>query len=188
MEHLLHIDRELFMWVNGLGAQMPFLDGFMLFLSSKWGAIPLYALLCAVLYRVYGLRGFLWIAIGAVCTVILTDQGSVRLFKEVVQRLRPCHEPLLEHSVRLVQDSCGGMYGFVSSHAANTFGVAAFAFVLLRRWPVQASLLFLWAGTVGLSRIYLGVHYPGDVLVGALFGTAIGLSMAAAVRKKAAAA
>jgi undecaprenyl-diphosphatase len=157
---------------------MPFLDGLMLLLSSKWFSIPIYFLLTVVLYRLFGLRKLGWIAVASVVLVILTDQGSVFLFKDVFQRLRPCHEPQLESLVRLVTGNCGGKYGFVSSHAANTFGLAAFMFALLRPLSNWFGLLFIWAAIIGVSRVWLGVHYPGDVVAGAFFGLSVGSLMA----------
>lgn len=115
----------------------------------------------------------MWFLIAIAIVVALTDQLSVHLFKNVFERLRPCHNPDLNGLVHLVNSKCGGKFGFVSSHAANTFGVAMFIHYIFRvRWFTLSILL--WATIVSYSRIYLGVHYPGDVVFGALLGVLIG--------------
>ncbi|MFO7755913.1 MAG: phosphatase PAP2 family protein, partial [Bacteroidales bacterium] len=107
-----------------------------------------------------------------ILTVTASDQLSVHAFKEVFQRLRPCHEPELSGLVHTVNNKCGGLYGFVSSHAANSFAVAVLSLGLLRKKWFTAGILF-WAALVSYSRVYLGVHYPGDIIGGALLGTLI---------------
>lgn len=105
----------------------------------------------------------------------MADQTSVKLFKDVFERLRPCHQPTIAHLVHVVNDHCGGQYGFVSSHAANTFAFAAFlggVFAQKVKW--FSCVLWVWAAIVAYSRIYLGVHYPGDIIGGALLGILIG--------------
>ena len=107
--------------------------------------------------------------------VVLTDQISVELFKENFKRYRPCHNLNIKHLIHLVGDGCGGLYGFVSSHATNTAGIATFLFLLLRKkFPKYSWLVFIWAALNSYSRVYVGVHYPADVMVGSLLGMAIG--------------
>lgn len=159
------IDKALFVFLNSLNT--PFLDEVMSVISMKAVWIPLYMFIIWMLYRQQGKR--IWIIIlFAILLVAITDQVSV-LMKSTVCRLRPCHEPSLAGIVHIVKGRCGGMYGFVSSHAANSFGIAAFtAPVLKKRWYTW--MIFVWAAVVSYSRIYLGVHYPGDVAGGMVLG------------------
>ena len=104
----------------------------------------------------------------------MTDQFTSGLMKPFFERLRPSHEPALEGMVHMVSGYSGGKYGFASSHAANTFGIAMFLSCLLKVEKPWINWLFLWAALVSYTRIYLGVHYPGDIIVGALIGVAFG--------------
>lgn len=167
------IDRALFLAING--AHNPYVDSFMVFISEKFTWIPLYLAMAVIAQRKLGWKGLGFFAVLAILTVVLTDQSSVKLFKDVFQRYRPCHNHEIGHLVHIVNEKCGGIYGFVSSHAANHFGIAVFfAATLFRKIRLGWIILIFWAVLVSYSRIYLGVHYPADVFVGGLLGVALG--------------
>ncbi len=172
-ERLGALDREAFLAING--AHAPWADHFMRAVSDMLLWFPLYFFFLFLLQRRFGWKGLAWSALTIAVMVLVSDKGSVLLFKETVQRLRPCHEPTLLGLVHLVPDGCGGRFGFVSSHASNHFAIAVFMIGALRGTPKWAApALVVWAALICYSRVYLGVHYPGDVLVGALYGAVIG--------------
>lgn len=184
IEVLKQADTSLFLFLNG--CHSVFFDAFFWRVSQTSTWIPLYLLVAFIIIRHHRLQG-LWVVLFAVALVAVTDQLSVHLFKNVFERLRPCHEPALEGLVHLVRNKCGGQFGFVSSHAANTFGFATFT-TLFFRSRYYGFAIFFWALMVGYSRIYLGVHYPGDVVFGGLFGITCGyvffLAKNLVIRKK----
>jgi undecaprenyl-diphosphatase len=165
------LDRDLFLLLNGWHGTVG--DAVFTLLSGRLPWIPVGILLAVVLVRQLGWREALLVVLGAGLVILLADQLSASVLKPWTMRLRPCHSPDLEGLVHLPTGRCGGNYGFVSSHAANFFGLAVFLGVVLGRGWVLASLLVV-AGLVGYSRIYLGVHYPGDVLGGAILGSGLG--------------
>ena len=178
MEFLNSIDTELFLLINGM--HNAFFDSIMYWLSNKLFWVPMYLLIIFLIIRRYKMRGVMMLLfIGIVIT--LCDQTASGLLKNLVQRLRPSHEPVLAGLIHLSKAGTGGLYGFVSSHAANCFGLATFLwFVLDNQFKWLKYWLFVWAVLVSYSRIYNGVHYPGDVLVAAFIGSGFGWLMAKA--------
>jgi undecaprenyl-diphosphatase len=169
---LERLDQQLFLFLNSINS--PFCDTVMHALSGKLIWAPLYLAILIYLGIKYK-RKFLIILLFVILAVTMADQFSVQLFKNLFQRPRPCHEPSLEGLIHLVNGECGGMYGFVSSHATNSFNVALLSLLFIRkRW--YTITIILWALIIGYSRIYLGVHYPGDVICGSLLGALIGWS------------
>jgi undecaprenyl-diphosphatase len=165
----VEIDQQLFLYLNS--AHTPFWDEVMHFLSMTSVWIPLYLGILTYLGMTYK-RKFLIIIFFLIIAVALADQTAL-LIKNTVERLRPCHEPALQGLVHTVNGECGGMFGFVSSHAANSFNVALLSLLFIRKKWYSVSIL-IWAAAIGYSRIYLGVHYPFDVICGAILGACIG--------------
>ena len=161
------IDSALFVFLNSLHHQV--LDPFMYFLSYKYTWIPLYALLLYFLIKQHK-KETIYIALIAIALIVFTDQVSV-LIKNLVERYRPCHNLEIGDKVHLLNNYCGGQFGFISSHAANTMALATYlGFHLKPVWKKFPGVLLLWALAVAYSRIYAGVHYPFDVFAGLLFG------------------
>jgi undecaprenyl-diphosphatase len=172
MNQLLQLDQELFLLINR-GLAHPLLDALLPATRNMWLWAPLYLFFIAWLSINFGKKG--WIVVGLVLlTFACTDMISSSFIKPLVDRLRPCNDPDLAEYVRLLV-KCGGGKSFTSSHATNHFGLAMFLGVVLKPFFKPALfLLLLWAGTISLAQVYVGVHYPLDVIAGALLGSSIG--------------
>ncbi len=172
IEYLNSIDTQLFLFLNG--KHNAFFDFIMYWFSDKWIWLPMYLLIAFFIVKQYKMKGVVLLLLVSV-VIALCDQTASHLIKNAVQRLRPSHEPTLTGLVHLSKAGAGGTYGFVSSHAANSFGLATFLyFALDNRFKLLKYWLFIWAVLVSYSRIYNGVHYPGDVIVAAILGILIG--------------
>lgn len=168
IEALDKFDKELFLKLNQL--HTPWLDPIMDWVS--YSIVPVYLILIiTVLFglKYFGKKGLL-IAFIALLNFGATDAISARLFKPYFERLRPCHSPELENLYHTVGKCWGGKFGFVSSHASNTFGIAIFLWLIFRKRNKWFSLFLPWATLVSYSRIYLAKHYPGDIIGGAILG------------------
>lgn len=173
METLSTIDTDLFLYLNGLHVE--WMDKIMILITNMGIWFPLYLLLIYWTTKQFGKRCW-WVFLAVGVVVLCSDQLSSHVFKPVFQRLRPCYNPDLQDLIHLPKGLAGGRYGFTSSHAANTFAVAAFLTPVLRNYrPWLGIVLYLWAFISSYSRIYLGFHYPGDILCGAILGILVGL-------------
>ncbi|HEA31123.1 undecaprenyl-diphosphatase [Gillisia sp. Hel1_33_143] len=175
IENLNSLDTKLFLYLNG--KHNAFFDPIMYWASDKLFWIPFYTAIAALLIWHYKKRSIpIFLAIGILIT--LADQIASHLIKHTVKRLRPSHNSALEGLIHLSKAGPGGQYGFVSSHAANAFALAAFLFFILpKKFNWLKWILGFWALLVSYSRIYNGVHYPGDVIIAALVGIGLGYLM-----------
>ncbi len=182
MESLIQLDQQLTLWINQHNLEA--LNGFWHFVSQVRVWFPFYGLIAGLIIWKLGWKKGLCVVAFAILGVVLTDQLA-NAFKEGFMRLRPCRDPwMTAHGVLCPDGIIGGMHSFYSGHASNTFGFAALTWAGLQLNDKQHSYrwlgwcLFLWAAIVSISRIMLAAHFLGDILVGALIGTAIGLALA----------
>lgn len=162
---LENIDRDLFLWLNGNHAV--WLDSIMFFVSSNFFWLPVIVVAIGLIVNKYGKKAWLPILL-LIFTYICTEQIT-NLVKHAVERYRPSHNIEIQHLVHTIRGYTGGMYGFFSAHAANSFGLALLSAIFIKNRYYTIAVL-AWAIIVSYSRIYLGVHYPSDIVVGATVG------------------
>jgi undecaprenyl-diphosphatase len=166
LETIVQWDKELFLTLNGLHSS--WMDHFMWLMSETLIWLPFYALFLFFLVR-NKKSGSILLLLFFALLIVFADQIASGVFKPLIGRLRPTHEPELAGLVHIVNNYRGGHFGFFSSHGANVFAFAGFSLFLVRN-PIYSVVILLWAFLVSYSRIYLGVHYPMDIFCGALFG------------------
>jgi len=176
MDQILEFDKSLFIYLNSLGSVE--YDAVWLTITNKFSHIPLYLFLIYLLIKKSlkinkSKKKILLLIVFRISSlsflILISDQLS-NFFKNNFERLRPCHNLDIIDQIRIVKDSCGGLFGFFSAHASNSFVVATFFYLFFSSNNKLSKLLFIWATIIAYSRIYVGVHYPLDIVFGSLLG------------------
>ena len=178
LEKIEQLDINLLVYLNGLGSKT--FDPFWLIITDQLYWTPFFLFLFYLIYKKVGGKQTLYLLLFIAILITFTDQ-TTNLFKYTFQRLRPCNNPELKGVIREVMSRQS--YSFFSGHAANTMAVATFLYLVLRRYFKYIGFLFLWPLIFAYSRIYLGLHYPGDILTGYFFGALFGSLLYLVYRK-----
>ncbi|MBD5202692.1 MAG: phosphatase PAP2 family protein [Barnesiella sp.] len=181
LDQLMALDADILIFLNSF--HVPVLDRFVMMFTGRWAWIPMYASLLYVLLRAYDTRRVVIFTLGIALAILLSDQIVAGVLRPIFQRLRPANldNPLSEF-VQVVDGYRGGRYGFPSCHGANSFALAVYMSLIIRR-PRFVTFIFIWALLNCYTRNYLGVHYPGDIIVGAIIGSIIAALCAWTARK-----
>lgn len=172
LEKILSLDTELFVFLNGLGSEK--YDGLWLLITRQTSWIPLFILLIYLIFKKLGVKQTLFLLLFVAFLVTISDQ-TANFFKYSFQRLRPCNNPEINSFIRVVQSRKS--FSFFSGHAANSMAVTTFLYLILKRKLKYIGFLFLWPFVFAYSRIYLGLHYPLDIISGYLCGVIFGFLM-----------
>lgn len=178
----VHADRQLFYIINSKSANS-FFDMWMPLMRNAFAWGPLYLFITAFAIINFKKAGWWWFVL-ALATASCTDLTGAQIFKENFERLRPCNDPEMNGLVRMVLGRCSGGFSFVSNHAINHFGISAFFYFTFKNIYKYAWVLFVWAAIIGFAQVYVGVHYPFDVVAGTILGITIGTFTASIFNKR----
>ena len=168
LDLILEYDHKLFLWLNNLGNES--FDWFWMLMTNKLFNFFVYSIALIYLLKKTDIKSLISMILFLSILILISDQTS-NLFKNFFERLRPCHDEQISSYMRLVKDSCGGLYSFFSAHASNSFALASFFFfVYYKIIQRKIILFFVFASLVSYSRVYIGVHYPLDIITGSIFG------------------
>ncbi|WP_298135866.1 phosphatase PAP2 family protein [Flavobacterium sp.] len=171
LEKLIDFDKELLVFLNNLGA--PTFDGLWLIITKQYNWIPLFLFVFYLLQKKIGWKNFGYYVLFTAILILICDQ-TTNLFKYTFERLRPCNDPDVQDLLRIYWKKSKS-FSYFSGHAANSMASTVFGFLILRRHYKYAFLLFLFPLIFAYSRIYLGLHFPLDVLSGYIFGGTCGV-------------
>ena len=169
MEEIINLDKQLLIYLNNLGSES--FDGFWLFITKQFNLIPLFLWVFYLLIKKIGWKQFGYVVIALALLITFTDQMT-NLVKYSFERMRPCSDPTVKNHIRIIIERSS--YSFFSGHAANSMATTIFIYSILRRYYKYTILLFLFPLIFAYSRIYLGLHFPGDILTGYVFGALFG--------------
>jgi len=170
IDWLDQIDKAIFLFLNSMHSDIS--DKVWLIITNIPTWIPLYVLIFFLFIKIFK-KDSLYLILGLLLVVLVSDQFTSGFMKPFFQRPRPCHDAEIAHLVHIAK-SCGGQFGFASGHSANSFGIAMFVWMVFKSSWRWSWLIFVWAAVVAYSRIAIGVHYPGDILIGGILGILFG--------------
>jgi undecaprenyl-diphosphatase len=172
LQQLLHLDYQVMLFINRIMIH-PVMDQLTLFMRESIFHVPLYIFLFIFVVQQYGKKGIWWF-LGAVSLIAFADLISSHFIKDYFDRPRPCRDPYIMHQIRFLAKYCGANGSFTSSHAVNHFAFAAYGYFTLGKTSPWFKYLFVWAAIIAYSQVYVGVHFPSDVLVGGFLGMLFG--------------
>ena len=178
LEKIIDLDKSLFVFLNNLGSE-PF-DAIWLLITKQFNWIPFFILLAYILYKKVNQKQFLYALVFIALMITFSDQ-TINLIKNTVQRLRPCNDEELTGLIRIVRDS--ETFSYFSGHAANSMAAMMFLFLIFRQHYKYSYLIFLYPLIFAYSRIYLGLHFPLDIISGYVFGSLVGVLFYTIYRK-----